>query len=309
MRRGSLVGFLAFFLFGFDLVGEKISFSFRYDTNPFLLSDSQRDDFLSGKEMGIKTYDDLLTRISFQPFSWAIKEYRFSFTFTGNFYYQNPIKSYTQFRTQGKRFFGRVNRFGVIEYEFCPYYLIRPLKKGNLTYTSHSWEGELTSKKTSLLFSFSLRDYPALYNAYDSKIYSLGLRSAFGEIRSAFGEIRGEFKLNFLSADGRLSTSGEKPDISYRGIMGKLGYQSRIGLAISLSLEKRDFTTKIDPTHRGRKDLIGEMEFSFSFPLKKKSYLSFGYLYKKRKSNSESEEISEEKSYEKSIFSLGVRYE
>ncbi len=306
MRRSSSELFFLFCLFPF-IYGEKLDFRLIYDSNPFLLSDSQIITFLKGKEMGFKTYDDLALRFSLQPFNFAIREWRILPSFTSQVYCQNPVKSFPSLTLTIKRFFGSLRRSGYLRGDFMPYYLIRPLRKEGgkidyLSYSERSGEVGFSYEGKSAFFSIRFQNYPKDYDFYDLDIYSVGLRKQLGKIS---GEIEG----------GRALARGRKDegelDISYWNLKLDLGVKFLIGRSLTsftFSGERRSFTTTTDIKHKGRRDLIGKGEVSFSFPVKEKTSLYLGYECKIRRTTAEID-LSEIKDYERNKIYLGVRYE
>lgn len=307
MRKSSLSKHSwAQILFFFYLVsfGEKVRFSFIYDSNPFLLSDSQINEFLLGKDMGFKTYDDLIFKINLRVFSHKIKENLIRVSLLSNLYYQSPIKSYGVGNLQVKRFFGKIDRYVEMNYKFIPYYLIRPIKKEGrfipLSYLAHSFTSGFNFCRTCLSLGFSYEDYQSDFDFYDSQIYSFALQT---ETPFPKGKVFFGLNANLLNA------KGEVPDISYYGIGLELGLELPIGFRVSLPGEKRNFTTKIDPKNRNRTDLIYEINLSFERKIGKKTSL-FGTLrHQRRETTAEITEISEVKDYKRYLWTIGVKYE
>ncbi len=286
-----------------------------YDSNVFLLSDSQIEDFIQGKPMGFKTYDDLIARIGLSTKNLSLKEWRIKGRFTTNLYFQNPVKSYGVFDLKVLKYFGRLYRYGYMEYQFLPYYLIRPIRKSTgenifLSFTSQEIEGGFNLNNYRVFFAWANEDYTKPWDFYDSKIYSFGLETKYKpQERLAVYLPRMSLTLGYKILRSRAPL--DTPDISYNGLGLTLGFEflKKPAFALSLAGERRGFTTRIDSLHKGRRDLIGEVELSLSFPIGKKARLSFGYEYKIRDTSLEIEEISELKDYNRDRISIGVRYE
>jgi len=280
-----------------------------YDSNPFLLSDSQINNFLSGKDSAFKTYDDLIGRTTFNFFSSPFGEMRLGWSFVSNLFFQNPKKSYLEIGCHLRRYFGKLDRYGEMGYKFVPNYLIRPIKKGgrflDLSYSAHFLEGRGKLKAFEFLFAFSYENYPQDFEFYDAGIYSFGfswthrtssLLRRFDPVRITFG-LKGK----------RCLARGDLPDISYQGMEFLCGIKGK-RFDFALTGEWRGFTTEIDERHRGRRDLIGKASLSFSFPLGRRSSFLVNYEFKIRETTAEIVEESEVRDYRKHRIGIGVEY-
>ncbi len=292
--------FLIIFLLINSLFANTFEFqqAFIYDDNIFKFSKKDLDLFSKGKkDKDYKTTDDLITSLVLK-LNFYLQNFLLSLQTENNSFLQNPKKSYLKYQISTK--FSKLN-FGYI---FLPNYYLRNFYQKSCFYTQHS----IFLKINSSNFGVKIKDEIKLYNE-DFKYYNSNSFSTTLEYQK-------DIKIRYQIIDNLTLTKNwainklkeQEPDISYFQMGNELKLKRRgelIDLILTLEIERRNYLTEIDLTHKDRIDHL--YCISFQIPIKFKRTLSIilGYRFEKRVCQIPyQEEFEDIKSYQKNVFSL-----
>lgn len=327
-----------------------VDFETTYNDNVSLYAQNNIDDFKSGENAyryGIDTYDDLIVSPTFKLYlvqdftKFYEARLRLRGTFN-NFVKNSSVKNYQSYQAKlYNRFFKKYN-FN-LAYNYIPKFYVRDVWDNEtrdainpetgirylpeesyqeFVFEKQFYTAEIGAKlpyefDASLKYVFTEYFYNEYFTEYDTKIDEFGFGIGYEFAKLDFG-----FDYSFSKSDDKGDSDSDASydkdkfdfDVSYN--LRKVPFLRKVSAAYELEkvYYQSDFPAFVDPLHAGRVDTVHRWKFGLDARLNKDVSLSFDYLFRKRKSKSESinsirtEELAEVKNYKNHQISLTFSY-